>query len=139
MPMKSIVVSVAGHEFEITEVPYSVRENGEHVIGADVTGRIQLKIASEFARRGIVNGGTFKAIRKALRFKSVDLAHLLGVMPETISRWEAGALPMPRPSWVAVAALLRDTLDGRDEVGHILEAASKPHVMDGAVSLPLAA
>lgn len=139
MPTKSIIVSVAGHDFEMTGVPYSERENGDHAIGSDVVSRIQVKIASEFARRGIVSGGTFKAIRKALGFKSVDVAHLLGVMPETISRWESGALPMPRPSWVAVAAMLRDTMDGRDEVRNILEAAAQPAVMEGKVSLPLAA
>lgn len=137
--MKSIVVSVAGHEFEITDVPYSMRENGEHVIGADVTDRIQWKIASEFARRGIVNGGTFKAIRKALGFKSVALAHLLDVTPETISRWESGALPMPRPAWLVVAAMLTDAMDGHSEIRRILEAASQPEPLNGSVSLRIAA
>lgn len=43
------------------------------------------------------------AIRKELGRSQEELAHLIGVHPMTVSKWERGAVPIPLPA----AALLR--------------------------------
>lgn len=139
MQTKFIQVTVAGHDFVIGDVPYVVHPDGQQVVDSAVTDQIQAMIAGEFARHGICSGATFKSMRKALRLKSIDVADLLGVTPETVSRWESGVLPMSRPAWIAVAALLRDTLEGRSEVRGVLEAAAKPRSLQAALTFPNAA
>ncbi|MFO0646574.1 MAG: helix-turn-helix domain-containing protein [Polyangiales bacterium] len=51
-------------------------------------------------------GDVYKYARKALGLRQVDLARMLGVEPETVSRWENGHVAMPRAEQLALVALL---------------------------------
>ncbi len=51
-------------------------------------------------------GAVYKYARKALGLRQVDLASLLCVEPETVSRWENDRMPMPRAEQLAIVALL---------------------------------
>lgn len=53
-----------------------------------------------------VSGDVVRSARKALGVRQIDLAALLGCEPETVSRWETGARPMPRAEQLALVALL---------------------------------
>jgi DNA-binding XRE family transcriptional regulator len=71
-------------------------ECDELLIHANELGRIEKVAADEIASRGIVTGREFKFIRKAADLRAVDLAELLDVTPETVSRWEHDERPIPR-------------------------------------------
>lgn len=74
--------------------------------GASLEG-FERAIAQHIAEHGPVSGEAFKWMRKAgLAMRAVDLAALLGVAPETLSRWETGEREVPRAEWAAVAALV---------------------------------
>jgi putative zinc finger/helix-turn-helix YgiT family protein len=63
-------------------------------------------VARAIVARGIRNGDEFKFVRKATRFRAADLAELLGVRPETISRWERGEVEVPRTAVFTLGQLL---------------------------------
>jgi DNA-binding transcriptional regulator YiaG len=105
---------VAGRTFTV-EVP-AVRdaEYGDTVSLADLA-RAELEIASQLALEGPVSGEAFRYMRGALGIQAKDLATLLDVTPETVSRWENGARDLDRGAWIALG-------------GMALEKAGKPTV-----------
>lgn len=50
--------------------------------------RLEQRVAAELVRVGASSGQAFKFMRKAVGLKAAELADLLGVSAETISRWE---------------------------------------------------
>jgi transcriptional regulator with XRE-family HTH domain len=76
---------------------------------------------------------TFKFMRKALGLRAVDIAELLDVAAETLSRWETGQRPVDRASWIAVSAMVLDKLEGRtttlDRLKALLEPAPLPRLV----------
>lgn len=78
-----------------------------------------------------IRGGALRYARKAAGLRQVDLARLLDVTPETISRYETGDDAVPRAIQVAMHGLLHLRESGVSLQG-LIEAASKP---DGATEL----
>lgn len=70
------------------------------------TGRQEAQLAHGLAVRGIRRGNEFALVRKAAGFLAVDLASLLDVTKETVSRWEHDVVPIPRTVAVVVEQLL---------------------------------
>jgi DNA-binding transcriptional regulator YiaG len=85
--------------------------------GAEVK-RQETEAAAMIVARGIRNGKQFQFIRKMLQLKATDLAALLDVRPETISRWERGEYPVDR----AAAFVLGELYDRPRVVRAKLEA-----------------
>jgi len=81
-------------------------------------------IAAELSRTGPVSGEAFKAIRTALRLPAREVAKLLGLTPETISRWENGKGPVDRSAWAALGGMLLESMNGRSATRSRLEAAT---------------
>jgi putative zinc finger/helix-turn-helix YgiT family protein len=71
-------------------------------------GEFERAVARELAQRGPATGETFRFMRKALGMRAADLAEMLDVTPETLSRWETGKLPMGRTSWLTLSSLVLD-------------------------------
>jgi DNA-binding transcriptional regulator YiaG len=61
---------------------------------ADVQ-RQEQEVAAKLVERGIRDGKEFQFVRKVAEIKATDLADLLGVRAETVSRWERGEQPVP--------------------------------------------
>jgi DNA-binding transcriptional regulator YiaG len=61
---------------------------GHQYTHAVALARFELLVAEQLARRGIRTGEAFKFMRKTLALRAIDLARLLDVTAETISRWE---------------------------------------------------
>ena len=57
-------------------------------------------------RADAVAGGDLRYARKALGMRAAELAAALDVTPETVSRWETDARPIPQTTRLAVVALL---------------------------------
>lgn len=68
-------------------------------------GAWQKAIARQAAEAGAAGPQVQRWLRKTSNLTSAQLAHLLDVDRTTIYRWEAGILPIPRASWVALVAL----------------------------------
>jgi putative zinc finger/helix-turn-helix YgiT family protein len=118
--------SVDGVSFE-GKLPAAVCKNcGEAYFVADVLDRFELGIAAELARMGRCTPQAFRFMRKALGLSGIALAALLGVEPETVSRWENGARRLDQAVFALLGGLVADRLDGRDGTRARLEALRKP-------------
>ena len=63
------------------------------------------EIAMKLVEQGITTAREFRFVRKAAGLEAIDVANLLDVKPETISRWESGAVPLPRLAAFALGEL----------------------------------
>ncbi len=59
-----------------------------------VLAKLDLAAAQWLADAGARSPETFRFMRKTLGLRAADLAELLDVAPETVSRWERGVLPV---------------------------------------------
>lgn len=64
------------------------------------------EVARAIVARGIRTGEEFKWVRKATGYRAADVAELLDVRAETISRWERGEADIPRAAAYALGQLL---------------------------------
>lgn len=72
-----------------------------------------------------VDGKVVRDARKALDLRQVDLASLLGCEPETLSRWESNARPMPRAEQLALVALLDDVECFGNDIRSLLDKKTR--------------
>ncbi len=73
----------------------------------DEMGRQEQALAAALVERGIRAGNEFALVRKAAGLKSVEVAELFGVRPETVSRWEHGDGEIPRTAAFALAQFFK--------------------------------
>ena len=86
---------------------------GAYCLEGEVLGRFELSAAQKLAELGVREGAAFKFMRKTLGMRAADLAGLLNVTPETVSRWENDKTEVDLAAFVTVGALVADKLDGR--------------------------
>lgn len=89
--------------------------------GPDVLA-FEESIAQQLAADGPITGETFAAMRASLKLRSQDVASLLGVAPESISRWENSKRRMDRSAWFILAAAVQDKAEGKRTTLDRLEA-----------------
>jgi YgiT-type zinc finger domain-containing protein len=121
------VVRTVGANTFVGEVPASTCPNCSEVYyDGQALGRFELEIACYLAEGGMVSGPAFKFMRRALGMRAVELAEMLDVAAETISRWETDDRAVDRAAWVALSGLVADRIEGRDRVIGILRAIREP-------------
>lgn len=96
---------------------------------------IELEAAGVIAREGPSNGATFKFMRKAIGLRAIDLAELLDVASETLSRWENAQRPVDRASWITLSDMVLDRIEGRTITLDRLNALRKSPVLPKLVRL----
>ncbi|HEX5063213.1 MAG TPA: helix-turn-helix domain-containing protein [Kofleriaceae bacterium] len=93
------------------------RECGEIVFDSSEVRRQERVVAAGLVERGIRTGRDFQYVRKVAGLKATELAELLDVRPETVSRWERDEVDIPRPIAFTLGELferpriLRDRLE----------------------------
>jgi putative zinc finger/helix-turn-helix YgiT family protein len=103
----------------------------------EVLSRWDLAVAGELARLGHRSHSALRFMRQALDLKSMDLARLFEVRAETVSRWEAGALPVEARAFVLLGSLVHDALEGRDTTLRLLRALAEPPSVAAEVKVRL--
>jgi DNA-binding transcriptional regulator YiaG len=105
MTTKTITRTVANRVFSV-EVP--AKPDPEHgtLITTEALGRAEMAIATALALEGPVHGEAFRFMRGALGMTAKALAELLGVAPETVSRWETGERDVDRGAWLTLGSLV---------------------------------
>lgn len=119
-------LDVAGRTFIARLPAYSCSSCGEVLVSGALLARFELAAASALAQEGPIHGESFRFLRKALGMRAMDLAALLGVTPETVSRWESGKHELDRSTWATVGALVLDHLDQRNTTQERLRALLRP-------------
>lgn len=128
-------VTVAGRTFARKIPALRCERCGETYFKGPDLQTIELEAAAVIAREGPSNGETFKFMRKALGLRAADIAELLDVAAETLSRWETAQRPVDRASWIAVSAMVLDKLEGRTTTLDRLRALVKPAPLPKLVRL----
>jgi DNA-binding transcriptional regulator YiaG len=93
---------------------------GEKMVAYEDIHPVDLEAAAVLAREGPSDGASFKFMRTVLRMKAADLAGLLDVTPESISKWENARTPVRRAAWMVLAELVLDEV-GRGARTPVLE------------------
>jgi putative zinc finger/helix-turn-helix YgiT family protein len=96
----------------LTIVGVNVTVHGEHCDSCDEIlfsdaelERQEKKVAAVLVERGVRTAKEFKFVRKVAELKATEVAEMLDVAAETISRWESGERPIPRMAAFALGEL----------------------------------
>jgi DNA-binding transcriptional regulator YiaG len=96
------------------------------MLAAPLPEDVDLACARLLADLGNATGGAFRFLRRSLRFKATDVATLLRVRPETISRWENSDRQVDRAAWLALAAIVDDRIQDRRTTEDRIRATDHP-------------
>ena len=77
---------------------------------------LDLDIARKLAEMGARNKDAFRFMRRALGYTAAAMSELLGVEPETLSRWENGKRAIPSCPMALMASLVLDRQRKRDSM-----------------------
>jgi DNA-binding transcriptional regulator YiaG len=128
---------VGGHLFVAFLPAEACTSCGKVYFESNVLERFELHVAGKLADAGVSTGPAFRFMRKALGMRATDLAALLDVSAETISRWETEKRGVDRGALALVGALVRDTLEGRTSTLQQLRALREPHPLAKTIQLDL--
>lgn len=119
-------VSVGGHTFTGAISAERCPQCGETYTDANGHTAFARSVAKTLIDAGEVSGPVFRFFRHTLGQTGASLAALLGVAPDTVSRWERGERDVDRLAWATVAGLVLDELEKRPRTRHVLEAIRTP-------------
>jgi len=109
----------------VENVPALVcRGCGEAVVAGEDLARAELIAASRLIDAGARSGALLSWTRRALGLLATDLAALLGITAETVSRWENDRVEPEPAVWNVVADLVADRLEGRTRTQDRLRTAA---------------
>ena len=94
---------------------------GETLFDLPEMKRQEREIAKKLAARGVRTGNEFRLVRKVAGLRAIDVAAMLDVTAETVSRWERGTVEIPR----AAAYVLGDLLEHPKLARERLEAFAR--------------
>lgn len=128
-------LEVGGKTFE-GEIPaIKCSACGEIAYPGPALESFELNAAGELARHGEVSAEVFGFLRRAMGVRAVELAELLDVTRETVSRWEHGHQPVERRAAALLSAMVLDRLEGRTTTLDRLKALLKPEPLPKLVRL----
>jgi putative zinc finger/helix-turn-helix YgiT family protein len=131
--------SIAGALFLTTASATRCGACGEEYVAGEAVQKFELSIASYLALAGVHSGEVFRFMRKAIGMRAADLADLLGVAPETVSRWENDEREPERGLFGVLGALIGDKIAGRTTVLDMLRAQRNPKPLGKQIKIPVAA
>ena len=117
-------VQLAGVRFKPRWRVLRCPADGTKVVPAKVRAAFESKAARHVATHGPMTGATLRLLRRTAGYSATALARLLGVTPESLSRWENTRQKLNVLVWVATAQLALDKLHGRSTVRKQLQAAA---------------
>jgi putative zinc finger/helix-turn-helix YgiT family protein len=128
-------IKVAGKTFTAMVPVIKCRACGELYYPGPALEAFELDVAGELARHGEASAEAFSFMRRALGVKAVELAELLDVTPETVSRWEHGRQPIDRGAAALLSTMVVDRLEGRTTALDRLKTLLKPEPLPRLVRL----
>jgi len=119
-------ITVGGVVFDAQLDAFSCQECEQSIIESAELERFEQKVALELAQHGLRSPEAVKFMRKAIGLRGIDLAELLQVTPDTISRWERGGSPIDNASFAVLGSLVIDEYYESTNTLDRLKALSKP-------------
>ncbi len=106
---------IAGYTFESVLPVYTCKSCGERYWLFPQLRAFEQRVAEWLVNEGILDGEAFRLMRKVLGLKAIELAELLDITPETLSRWERRHRTPDRKAFSLLGTLVLDKLSGRDD------------------------
>jgi putative zinc finger/helix-turn-helix YgiT family protein len=94
--MKPWEGEVSMYGVTVVAMAHECGECGERTFTAEQSKELEQRVAKALVDAGARTGPAFKFLRKAAGLKAAELADILGVTPETVSRWEREKVAIPR-------------------------------------------
>jgi DNA-binding XRE family transcriptional regulator len=108
---------------------------GEAIVAGEDLGRAELIASRRVIDAGARSGALLSLTRRSLGLLATDLAALLCVTAETISRWENDKVAPEPAIWNVVADLIDDRLEGRTRTQDRLRTAAARKPSRGPVTV----
>jgi len=128
---------VAGHLFVAFLPAKRCTSCGKVCFESVVLERFELHVAVAIAEAGVSSGQAFRYLRKSIGMRAAELAQLLDVSAETISRWETEKRNVDRGALALLGGLVRDAIEGRTSTLQQLRALHQPRPLAKTVQLDL--
>ena len=119
-------LTVAGRAFVVVVPGTECLQCGNTYLRYDAMIAVKRSVAMELVRHGDVNAETFKYMRKTIPMSVAELAPLLHVAPETVSRWESGEQPIEPNAAALLALMVVEAIEGRSTCIDHLKATLDP-------------
>lgn len=132
-------ITVGEHTFKALLSARRCSNCGAVRFAAGTLERFELSVAAELAKAGMSSSEALRFMRKSLQLRAADLAELLDVAPETISRWETGKLRAEHRTLALLGSLVVDKVEGRSSTLERLRALREPKPLGRTVQLELGA
>jgi putative zinc finger/helix-turn-helix YgiT family protein len=129
---------VNGHVFTAAVMGETCDACGEGVIDGRDIERFELGIARALLDAGDDSPEVFRLARKTLGLTAADLAAMLRVTAETISRWENGKHPIDAMALAILSLLVRDAFEGSSATQDALRARTLAKPLAKRVALKIA-
>lgn len=130
--------TVAGHTFQVDLDAQTCPACGTSFYSAKTVRQYETVIAVWLARHGVHDGEAIRLMRSVLKLKGVELAALLDVAPETLSRWEKEHREPDRKATALVASMVLDRMEGNDRTLQRLRSLQNPPANETHINLTLA-
>lgn len=130
--------TVGGHTFQAELDILVCPSCGETYCSAESLRQFEFQIAAWLAKHGIASGDAFRLMQSVLKLRGVELASLLDVTQETLSRWGKGHRPPDRKAVALLAAMIQDREEGHEKTIQRLRSLQNPPTTDTLVALSLA-
>jgi len=130
---------VCGRTF-VGRVPAQVcPQCGEWVVTDSRVGQFEAAVARALVASGIDQGEAVRWLRTTAGLRGVDLAEMLGVVPETVSRWETGRTTIDRATLHPLGRLAIEAGEGCSDTAAALRAMGTPRKLPEIVRVDAAA
>lgn len=107
----------------VATLPALVCSNcGESIVRGDDLHAFERARTSVLIAEGASDGAALRYVRKTAQLTAAELARLLGVAPETVSRWENDVQAPDRATVALLGALALDAQEGRTTTRDRLDA-----------------
>lgn len=138
-PSKTEMKFVVGEYTFVATVPADAcRKCGEAIVHIDDWGRAEQAVARWLIANGQPSGQATRFLRKVVAIQAKEIARLLDVTPETVSRWEAGTQSLPHSVWAAVTTIALDALEGKPGLRERLAGLHSTRPVDAPIVLNVA-
>lgn len=128
---------VLGSTFLVRAPAFACRSCRAVFTPGEILTRVDLEVATVLAMRGLVNGESLRFMRKALGLRAFELAALLDVTAETMSRWEHDQRGVDLSAWIVVGGVVLERAGRPTETLRRLLATKKPVKLPKTIKLSL--
>lgn len=135
---RTLRAEVNGHVFTANVAEERCDACGEGLVDGRDVERFELAVSRALLDAGDTSAEAFKYARKSIGLTAAELATLLGVTPESISRWENAKHPIDPTALALLSLLVQDAAAGSTALLDALRARTTAKPLAKRVTLKLA-